>query len=76
MNAQGFAAVDKLEEIGRTHDATIAQTAIAWVLANPAVSSAIIGANDLAQLEDTLQGAAIELSTDEKAALDATTAWK
>lgn len=75
MNEQGFAAIDMLEEVGNAHNATIAQTAIAWVLANPAVSSAIIGANTLAQLEDTLRGAAIDLGSDEKAALDATTAW-
>ena len=66
MNEQGFAAVDMLEEVGNAHNATIAQTAIAWVLANPAVSSAIIGANTPAQLEDTLRGAAIDLGSDER----------
>lgn len=76
MNEQGFAAVDKLEEIGLAHDATIAQTAIAWVLANPAVSSAIIGANSLAQLADTMKGADIQLSAEEKAVLDEVTTWK
>lgn len=76
MNEQGFNAIDKLEEIGQTHDATIAQTAIAWVLANPAVTSAIIGANSIAQLEDTLKGAKVKLSAEEKAALDEVTAWK
>ncbi|MCP5100747.1 MAG: aldo/keto reductase [Chloroflexi bacterium] len=76
MNDQGFNAVDKLEEIGKNHDATIAQMAIAWVLANPSVSSAIIGANSLAQLEDTMKGAAVALSAEEKEALDATTAWE
>lgn len=75
MNEQGFAAVDKLEEIGRAHDATIAQTAIAWILAKPAVSSAIIGANTTAQLQDTVQGADLRLSTAEMEELDATTAW-
>ena len=75
MNEQGFAAVDKLEEIGRQHDATIAQTAIAWILANPAVSSAIIGSNSLAQLRDTIKGADIELTVEEKESLDAATAW-
>ncbi len=75
MNEQGFAAVDKLEEIGGQQDATIAQTAIAWILANPAVSSAIIGANSLEQLRDTIKGADIELSVEEKEALDAITAW-
>ncbi len=76
MNEWGFTAVSKLEEIANAHEATIAQTAIAWVLANSAVTSAIIGANSIAQLTDTLHGAAIKLSKDEKAALDETTAWE
>jgi aryl-alcohol dehydrogenase-like predicted oxidoreductase len=76
MNDTGFAAIDKLEEIGRNHDATIAQTAIAWVLANPAVSSAIIGANNLTQLEDTVKGADIVISADQKTELDTITTWQ
>ena len=75
LNERGFTAVDKLEEIGKNHQATIAQTAIAWVLANTAVSAAIIGANTVAQLTDTLQGANVHLTPDEKAALDAATKW-
>ena len=75
MNEQGFAAVDKLEEVGKSHNATVAQTAIAWILANPTVSSAVIGANNLDQLTDTMKGADIELSAEEKAALDEVTAW-
>ena len=76
MNDRGFNAVDRLEEIGAGHDATIAQTAIAWVLANPAVDSAIIGANSVEQLADTIKGAEIQLSDEEKKALDETTAWE
>ena len=75
MNEEGFAAVDKLEEVGQQHEATIAQTAIAWVLANPAVTSAIIGANSLDQLHDTIKGAEFTVNGEEKAALDETTAW-
>lgn len=76
MNEQGFAAVNKLEEIGRAHNATIAQTAVAWILTNPTVTSAIIGANTLDQLADTMKGAEIVLSAEEKEALDEVTAWK
>ncbi len=76
MNDQGFSAVEKLEEIGKEHDATVAQMAIAWVLANTAVTSAIIGANSIAQLEDTIKGADITLSADEKEAINTTTSWK
>jgi aryl-alcohol dehydrogenase-like predicted oxidoreductase len=76
MNEAGFTALDRLEEVGQARGATIAQTAIAWVLANPAVDSAIIGANSVEQLEDTLKGAEISLSAEEKATLDETTAWQ
>lgn len=75
MNEQGFSAIDKLEAIGRDKGATIAQTAIAWTLANPAVTSAIIGANSLEQLRDTFKGAEVTLSPEEKSALDGMTAW-
>lgn len=76
MNERGFRAVDKLEEVARAHDASIAQTAIGWILANPAVSSAIIGANSVEQLVDTMKGAEVKLSADEKAALDEVTQWE
>lgn len=75
LNEQGFNAVEKLEELGKSKGVTIAQMAIAWVLANPTVSSAIIGANNLTQLEDTLKGATIQLTPEEKNALDDTTEW-
>ncbi|MAT98222.1 MAG: aldo/keto reductase [Anaerolineaceae bacterium] len=75
MNEQGFTAVDRLEAIGKSHAATIPQMAIAWVLANTAVSSAIIGANSIEQLEDTMKGAEITLTAEQKAALDEATAW-
>jgi aryl-alcohol dehydrogenase-like predicted oxidoreductase len=76
MNAPGFAALDKLAEIAQAHDATAAQVAIAWVLANPAVTSAIIGANSVAQLTETAAGAEVQLTGAEKKALDEVTSWE
>ncbi len=75
MNEQGYAAIDKLDEVGKVHGATVAQTAIAWMLANTAVSSAIIGANSIEQLEDTMKGADVPLTADQKAVLDKITVW-
>ncbi len=74
-NETAFKLIELLEEIGRNHTASIAQTAVAWTLANPAITSPIIGANSIAQLEDTLAGADITLTSDEKQALDDLTAW-
>lgn len=76
MNEQGFTAIDRLEEIAQNRAGTIAQIAIAWILANPTVTSAIIGANNIAQLTETCQGTAIKLSTTEKELLDQTTRWE
>lgn len=74
-NETGFRLIELLEEIGNNHNATVAQTAIAWTLANPAITSPIIGANTIAQLEDTLAGADVVISAEEKQALDELTAW-
>lgn len=76
LNERGFAVIYKLDEIAQVHDATVAQIAIAWILANTAVTAAIIGANSITQLEDTAQGAAIKLTTTEKEALDVLTTWQ
>lgn len=76
LHEQGFQAVETLEAVGQAYNASISQTAIAWVLANPAVTSAIIGANSVAQLHDTLAGAEIRLSPEDKSRLDAVTAWQ
>jgi 1-deoxyxylulose-5-phosphate synthase len=76
MNEAGFRALGNLEEIARGQDATVAQVAIAWVLANPAISSAIIGANSIAQLTETMAGADLRLTTEEKARLDDATSWQ
>ncbi|MBE7528549.1 MAG: aldo/keto reductase [Chloroflexi bacterium] len=76
LNERGFAVVDKLEEIAQAHEATIAQVAIAWVLANTAVTAAIIGANSSQQLLDILGGERIQLTAVEKEVLDTLTAWE
>ena len=52
----------------------MAQVALAWVLAQPGVTSAIVGASSLEQLDDNLAAAALELTPEELAALDAATA--
>ena len=46
-------------------DATVAQIAIAWLLHQPAVSSVVIGARTVSQLEDNMKAALIQLTSDE-----------
>ncbi|MCB0192304.1 MAG: aldo/keto reductase [Anaerolineae bacterium] len=70
LNKEGFDIIDAMEDIAQSHDATIAQIALAWILANPTVTSAIIGANRVSQLNETIKTIVIKLSDAEKAQLD------
>lgn len=76
MTDRNFALIDKMEEIGRTYNATVAQVAIAWLLANSVITSPIIGANTTAQLTDTMGALSVKLSDEEKIALDEMSLWE
>lgn len=71
--ARGFDAVEALERIAKEKGATIAQVALAWLLAQPGVTSIIIGANKMSQLEDNLKAAYLELTAAEIEVLSAAT---
>lgn len=70
----GFKLVDRLRAIGKSHGASVAQVALAWLLAKPVVSSVIVGASKVAQLEDNLGAMNVKLTSEELAELDAQTA--
>lgn len=57
-----------------TLGACVAQVAIAWLLARDAVTSVLIGATKLKQLEENLGAVRLALSSTEIAELDAATA--
>ena len=72
--ARGYDAVDMLEQVAHETGASIARVALAWVLAQPGVTSVIIGANKDSQLEDNLKAAELELSADQISRLSDLTA--
>jgi aryl-alcohol dehydrogenase-like predicted oxidoreductase len=49
----------------------MAQVALAWLVDRPAVTSVILGARNLEQLEDNLGAAGVHLSQEEANVLDA-----
>jgi L-glyceraldehyde 3-phosphate reductase len=66
-----LAHVRKLAEIARSRGQTLAQMAVSWVLRDPRVTSALIGASSVAQLEENLAAAGrSEFTDDELAAID------
>lgn len=70
----GWRVVATLDEIAAAHDATPAQIALAWLAARAAVATPIASATSLDQLEQIAAFAAIQLTTDQIAALDAASA--
>jgi aryl-alcohol dehydrogenase-like predicted oxidoreductase len=66
-----WAVIGAVEDIAKARGATMAQVALAWVAAQPAVTSVILGARTRQQLAENLGAATLQLSGDEIAALDA-----
>ena len=67
---QGFDIVDVMRPMAETHDATVAQVALAWLLHKEAVTSVIIGARRMDQLEDNFGSVDLTLTDEEVAQLD------
>lgn len=70
---QAYDAVDVMRDIADAKGVTVPQIALAWLLAKPAVSTIIIGAKRVDQLQDNLGAVDIELGAEEMARLDAST---
>jgi aryl-alcohol dehydrogenase-like predicted oxidoreductase len=66
---KGYDIVDVMRKIADGHGATVAQVALAWVLANEAVTTVIIGARNLKQLDDNIGAVDVELTEEDLAAL-------
>jgi len=73
LNETTYAIVDELEVIAKAHDSTPARVALAWVQAQRGVTSTIIGARRIAQLDDNVQALDVKLTAEEVGRLDALT---
>ncbi len=67
---RAWACVAVMREVAAAHGVSVAQVALAWLLAKPQVMSIIIGAKSLAQLEDNLAAADLVLTAEELTRLD------
>jgi aryl-alcohol dehydrogenase-like predicted oxidoreductase len=70
LNERTFALVDELEKIAKAQDTTVARIALAWLHQQPGVTSTIIGARRMAQLEDNVKALEVTLTAKELAHLD------
>ncbi len=65
-----LSAVQELRPIATQAGLTMAGLAVAWVLANPNVASAIVGASRPEQLDDSVAAAGVRLDAETLAAID------
>jgi aryl-alcohol dehydrogenase-like predicted oxidoreductase len=68
---RGYRLIDTLLAIARRHGSTVPRVALAWLIAQPHLSSAIMGADNMAQLQDNLGAADLALTPDEVAEIEA-----
>jgi len=76
MTDKNFALIDEMEVIALRHKATISQVALAWMLADPLITSPIIGATSIKQLNENLGALNMKLAEDEVSFLTKMTEWK
>ncbi|MFI5177006.1 MAG: aldo/keto reductase [Vicinamibacterales bacterium] len=63
--------VDALERVAKARGATMAEVGLAWLLGRPGVVAPIIGATKLEHLKGALRAVDLQLTADERAALEA-----
>lgn len=64
LNEQVLLVVQELEQVARKQDISLAQLALAWVLRQPGVSTALIGATKPEQIEENVKAVDIQLTSE------------
>ncbi|MGI4022253.1 MAG: aldo/keto reductase [Janthinobacterium lividum] len=67
---RAYDIVDVLNEIGKQYDVKAAEIALAWVRQQPGVTSTIIGAKNVEQLQSNLHSTELTLNADELKRID------
>jgi aryl-alcohol dehydrogenase-like predicted oxidoreductase len=73
LDERGFAALAALDAVAAAHGdgSTTAQVALAWIMAQPGLTSAVASATSAEQVGELMGAVSMRLSGDEMAALDA-----
>jgi len=69
-SATNFEAVARLMQIAKEHSRSLSQFALAWILSNETITSAICGATSIKHLEENLRATEVKLSEGELTACD------
>ena len=76
MTEKNFTLIDKLEEIGQARGKSVLQMALAWVMHQPAITSAIIGVNTVEQWQAMVGVIDLKLSEEELKQINELSKWE
>jgi aryl-alcohol dehydrogenase-like predicted oxidoreductase len=62
---KAYDIIDVMAEIGKQHNVSVATVALNWVIKQPAVTSTIIGAKNLQQLNDNIGAVNLNMTSEE-----------
>lgn len=68
---RAYDCIDAMRVVAKTHEATVAQIALTWLLHQPVVSSVIVGAKRTEQLTENVKATGIKLTGADLEALNA-----
>jgi aryl-alcohol dehydrogenase-like predicted oxidoreductase len=74
LDERGLRVLAALDEVASAHQASVAQVALAWLLAKPELTAPIASATSLSQLQELLGAVRLQLSQEDVARLDAASA--
>ena len=75
MTDRNFELLDEMDAIAKDLNALLSQVALAWLLADPVITSPIIGATSTAQLDENLGALLLQLTPEQHQRLKDLTAW-
>jgi aryl-alcohol dehydrogenase-like predicted oxidoreductase len=67
---RAWKCIEAMRTVGDRHGVSVARVALAWILAKPFVTTVIIGAKTMEQLDDNLDAAKLQLTAEEMSKLD------
>ena len=70
MNEKGFQVLEQLDRIAEAHGATVAQIALAWIMARPGITAPIASATSVEQVRELLDAVNVQLKPEEMEALN------
>ncbi|KAG1435190.1 hypothetical protein G6F57_021234 [Rhizopus arrhizus] len=76
LNDRGLRILKALDEVSEDAGCTPAQAALAWQIAQPGITSPIVSATSIAQLDELVKAASLTLTHDQLTKLSQASEWR